>query len=71
MDEECEYFLNSKSSASWCCLTFAVVFFSFSLVLLIKELLIKNPCNAKPSACCFCMLVTKHFVQFGCVYLKT
>ena len=43
MNEESELFPNTKSSASGCCLTFAQFFARFSLVLLIKMLLIKKP----------------------------
>ena len=42
VDEKSEWFSNSKSSASRFCLAFAHFFTSFSLVLLIKVLLIKN-----------------------------
>ena len=42
VDEECEYFSNSKSSASGCCLVFAWFFANFSLALLMKVLLIKK-----------------------------
>ena len=45
IDEEWEYFSNSKNSASVCCLAFAWFFTNFNLVLLIKVLLIKKaPC---------------------------
>ena len=40
--EECEQFSNSKSSTSRCCLAFAWIFTNFSLVLLIKVLLMKK-----------------------------
>ena len=42
MNEGCEKFSNSKSSASGCCLAFAKFFPSLSLDLLIKVLLIKK-----------------------------
>ena len=42
VDEECEKFSNSKNAATGCCLASAWFFASFSLVLLIKVLLIKN-----------------------------
>ena len=42
MDKECEYFSNSKSSASGCCLVFAGFFANFNLALLKKVLLIKK-----------------------------
>ena len=42
VDEECEYFSISKSSAWGCCLAFAWFFVNFSLALLIKVLLIKK-----------------------------
>ena len=42
---ECEYFPNTKDSASGCCLTFALLFANFSLALLIKVLLIKKACK--------------------------
>ena len=46
MDEECEKFSNSKSSASGCCLVFAWFFAIFSLALL-KVLLTKKACVIK------------------------
>ena len=39
-DGECELNSNSKSSASGCCLEFALFFTNFSLALIIKVLLI-------------------------------
>ena len=41
--EECEYFSNSKSSTSGCCLVFAWFFVNFSLALLMKLMPIKKP----------------------------
>ena len=45
VDEEWEYFSNSKSSAPGCCLAFTLFFANFSLALLIKVLLIKKACR--------------------------
>ena len=45
VDKECKLLSSNKSSASGCCLAFAWIFVSFSLVLLIKVLLIKIACN--------------------------
>ena len=42
VSEESEYFSISKISASGCCLAFASFFANFSLVLLIKVLLIEK-----------------------------
>ena len=42
VDEECEQFLKNRSSASGCCLAFACFFANFSLMFLIKVLLIKK-----------------------------
>ena len=42
VDEECEQFLKNRSSASGCCLAFACFFANFSLMFLIKMLLIKK-----------------------------
>ena len=42
IDEESEKYSNKESSASGCCLAFAYFFSNFSLVLLIKKLLIKK-----------------------------
>ena len=49
LDEECELLSNSKSSASGCCLAFTCFFASFSLVFLIKVMLIKKACILKLS----------------------
>ena len=46
VDEENKLFSNSKSSASGCCLAFASFFANFSLVLLIKVLLLKKACSS-------------------------
>ena len=45
--EECEYFSNSKSSTSGCCLVFAWFFVSFSLALLMKLMPIKKPVSSE------------------------
>ena len=45
VDEESQYFSNSKRSASGCCLAFHSVFAIISLALLIKVLLIKKACD--------------------------
>ena len=42
IDERSEYFSNSKSSASGCCLAFARYFANFSLALPMKVLLLKK-----------------------------
>ena len=47
VDRKFEYFLNSKNIASGRCLAFARFFANFSLVFLIKVLLIKKTCNIK------------------------
>ena len=47
MDEETDLFSNSKSSILGCCLAFAYLFIffaNFSLVVLIKVLLMKKVC---------------------------
>ena len=44
VDEEREEFSSSESSASGCCLAFALFFANFRLALLIKVLLIKKAC---------------------------
>ena len=59
VDEECQRFSNSKSSASRCCLVFASLFANFSLALLIKVLLIE--CSSLEIVCHLTSNVIRNF----------
>ena len=61
LDEEREQFLNSKSSASGCCLDFALFFANFSLALLIKVLIIKKACISS-KICVLSIFFRNHIV---------